>query len=133
MIFAALAQSAPKTSAPAKSTDYADESFVIEQLSDDVVFAQDGTGQHDQLARIRILSEAGVQRFVVLSFSYRNERERLDVVQVRVTKPDGSAVETPESSVQDLAAEVTRQAPTYSDLREKQIPVKALGIGAVLE
>ena len=133
MILAALAQSAPKTSAPAKSIDYADESFVIEQLNDDVVFAQDGTGQHDQLARIRILSEAGVQRFGVLSFSYRNERERLDVVQVRVTKPDGSAVETPESSVQDLAAEVTRQAPTYSDLREKQIPVKALGIGAVLE
>ena len=33
----------------------------------------------------------------------------------------------------DLATQVAAAAPTYSDLRQKQIPVKALGVGDVLE
>lgn len=113
--------------------DFGGESFVIEQLKDEVAFNDDGTGQEDQVARIRIQSEAGVQRFGVLSFSYRNERDRLEIVQIRVHKPDSSIVDTPDSNVQDLPADVTREAPTYSDLHEKQIPVKALGVGDTLE
>jgi len=49
------------------------------------------------------------------------------------TKPDGTIVVTPASNIQDLASEVARTAPTYSDAREKQVPVKALGVGDVLE
>ncbi len=52
---------------------------------------------------------------------------------VRVRKADGSIVETPDSSIRDLATEVAAAAPTYSDLRQKQVPVKALGVGDVLE
>ena len=49
--------------------DYGGESFVIEQLKDEVAFNDDGTGQEDQVARIRIQSEAGVQRFCVMLLS----------------------------------------------------------------
>jgi hypothetical protein len=45
----------------------------------------------------------------------------------------GSVVETPNSSALDVATEVATTAPTYSDLRQKQIPDKALGVGDVLE
>jgi len=40
---------------------------------------------------------------------------------------------TPPENIQDIAAQITREAPFYSDLREKQIAVKGLGIGDVLE
>ena len=52
---------------------------------------------------------------------------------MRVRKPDGSVVETPPENVQDMAAEITRQAPFYSDLHEKHVAVKGLSVGDVLE
>ncbi len=109
------------------------EGYTIERLSYRMSFAADGTAEGEQSARFKILSEAGVQQLGVLKLNYRNDSERLEVVRVRVTKPDGSSVDTPESSIQDLDAEVTRIAPTYSDTREKQIPVRALSAGDVLE
>jgi LysM repeat protein len=57
----------------------------------------------------------------------------IDLVYARVRKADGTVVETPQASVQDVTSAATRQAPTYSDLREAQIPVKALAVGDVLE
>ena len=42
-------------------------------------------------------------------------------------------VVTPENNVQDMPAEVTRSAPMYSDVHEKHVTVKALGVGDVLE
>jgi len=52
---------------------------------------------------------------------------------VRVRKPDGSVVETPPENVQEMAAQVTHQAPFYSDLHEKHVAVKGLSVGDVLE
>lgn len=130
-------QSAPpragSNSDQTKTEDFSSEGFVIEQLINDVVFESDGTGQEERSARIRIQSDAGIQAFGVLSFGYRNAFERLEIIQLQVEKPDGSVVTTPESDVQDGPTEVTRQAPTYSDSREKQVPVKGLGVGDVLE
>jgi len=52
---------------------------------------------------------------------------------VRVVKPDGTIVTTRTANVQDVTADVTREAPMYSDYREKHAPVKGLGAGDVLE
>ena len=52
---------------------------------------------------------------------------------MRARKPDGSVVETPPENVQDMAADITRSAPFYSDLHEKHVAVKGLGIGDLLE
>jgi len=126
---------APQTTGvdAAKQRNQSDESFVIEQLTCEVAFADDGTGQREESARIRIQSEGGIQQFGVLTFPYSNDIERIETIQIQVRKPDGRIVTTPESNIQDLSAQVTREAPTYSDLREKQAPVKSLGIGDVLE
>ncbi len=113
--------------------DYAKEGFVIEQFSKDLIFAGDGTWTCDQSAVVRLQSEAGVRQFGVLDFGYNSDSQKIEIAYVRVRKPDGAIVSTPEDSVQDVSSEVSRTAPMYSDLREKQIPVKALGTGDVLE
>ncbi|MDQ2948431.1 MAG: DUF3857 domain-containing protein, partial [Acidobacteriota bacterium] len=82
---------------------------------------------------MRVLSDAGVREFGVLSFSYNSGTQDLQIEYVRVRKADGSVVTTPESSAQDVSSEISRVAPMYSDSREKQLPVKALGAGDVLE
>lgn len=113
--------------------DYSKESFVIERLTNDASFTADGKGQIERAARIRIQSDAAIQALGVLRFPYRNAFERVEIVYIRVIKPDGSVVPTPDSEVQEVPAEVTRLAPAYSDSREKQVPVKGLSVGDVLE
>jgi tetratricopeptide (TPR) repeat protein/transglutaminase-like putative cysteine protease len=127
---------APPSQASAERTTPADGSgqdLVVEQFTVDVVFNHDGTYRQESSARVRIQSDAALQQLGVLSFPYDNATDRIESIDIRVHKSDGSVVVTPASSVQDLAAEVTRLAPTYSDTREKQVPVKALGVGDVLE
>ena len=118
---------------PNGKPDYAGEAFVVELDSTQIVFENDGTSTRESSARVRIQSGAGVQRFGVLTFSYQNSTESVEIGYVRVRKPDGSEVATPAENVQDMAAEITRQAPFYSDLREKHVAVKGLGAGDVLE
>lgn len=118
---------------PDAKPDYSKEAFVIEQTSTRIVFENDGTGTRESSARIRIQSDAGVQRYGLLTFSYQNSTESVDVDYVRVQKPDGTVVPTPADNTQDMAAQITREAPFYSDLREKHIAVKGLSIGDVLE
>ena len=50
-----------------------------------------------------------------------------------MTKPDGSVVETPASDVLEVTPDISRQAPSYSDLKEKQVAVKGLQVGDILE
>src|SRR5512135_2957984 len=78
-----------------KKPDYSKESFVIEQLADDVVFSSDGTGQEDRMGRVRIQSDSAVQQFGVLTFLYRGAFEQLEIVDVHVKKPDGVVIATP--------------------------------------
>src|ERR1700675_2481446 len=106
---------------PDTKPDYSKEAFVVEQTSARIVFENDGTGRRESSARIRIQSDAGVQRYGLLAFSYQSSTESLDIDYVRVQKPDGTVVPTPAENTQDMAAEITREAPFYSDLREKHV------------
>ena len=107
-------------------------STVIEQLASSVVFSSDGTSQTEERAKIRIQSDADVKQYGVLTIPFLGGSERVEI-SIRVTKPSGTIVETPDSDIQDLPTAVTRAAPTYSDSREKQVPVKGLGVGDLLE
>src|SRR5882762_1903273 len=125
------AQSAPKSAAA--KPDYSQEAFVMEQYLRKVKLENDGTSLREDSARIRIQSDAGVQHYGLLTFSYPSATGSFEIDYVRVRKPDGTVVETPSENIQDMAAEITREAPFYSDLREKHIAVKGLGVGDVLE
>ena len=124
------AQSAPgKVAAP----DDSKEAVVIERLVTKVAFEKDGTGTRETSLSARVLSQSGVQALAVLSFAYVSSNDTVEFDYVRVRKPDGSVVTTPDYNVLDMPAEVTRIAPMYSDLHEKHVTVKALGVGDVLE
>ncbi len=121
------------TKAADAKTDYSKDAFVDEDDVTKLVFESDGTGTREQSARIRIQSDAGVQRYGVLTFPYQQAIESLEIDYVRVRKPDGTVVVTPPDNIQEMPSEITRQAPFYSDLHEKQIAVKGLAPGDVLE
>jgi tetratricopeptide (TPR) repeat protein len=122
----------PSRTADAKP-DYSKEAFVIEQDSTRVDFENDGTNTRELTTRVRIQADAGVQHWGVLTFPYESSTQAVDIDYVRVRKPDNSLVLTPADAIQDMPSEISRQAPLYSDLKEKQMAVKGLGVGDVLE
>jgi len=109
------------------------EAYVIEKLHARLTVEEDGRGTRELLAEIKILADAGVKTFALLSFTYTSANEVIDVDYVRVRKPDGTVVKTPDYNIQDMPGEVTRTAPMYSDIHEKHVAVKGLAVGDVLE
>ncbi len=116
-----------------KAPDYSKESFVIERLVNKAVFENDGTYSKEEAARIKIQSQAALQAFGILNISYASATSTVEIAYVRVIKPDGRVVETPSENILDMPTEITREAPFYSDLKEKQVAVKGLEIGDAIE
>ena len=130
----ASATAAPALPVPAsKPPDFSKEALVFDKLYTRVREEADGTGTRETTARIRILADAGVKQLAVLSFTYTASNQQVDIGYVRVVKPDGTMVVTPGYNVQDLPADVTREAPMYSDIHQKHVAVKGLGVGDTLE
>lgn len=113
--------------------DYSQESYVIEKYSDKVTFESDGTFVRDVEGRVRVQSDAGVQHWGLLQFSYPSSNGNLDIEYVRVRKPDGTVILSPPENFQDMPAATTREAPLYSDVHDKHVAVKGLSAGDVLE
>jgi Domain of Unknown Function with PDB structure (DUF3857) len=80
-----------------------------------------------------VQSQAALQTFGLLALGYNAANEQIEISHVRVHKADGTVVETSAADVQDVTSAVTRLAPVFSDYREKQVPVKGLGVGDVLD
>jgi len=132
----------PNASASAKSAadatlattpDYAQESFVIEQMHSHYRFEADGTGRKETTARIRVQSEAGVQQWGQLLEGYNSASEKVEIPYVRVIKEDGTVIKASDDAVQDLSAPIEREAPVYTDYRQKHVTVPGLRPGEVLE
>jgi len=130
MISTALAQS---PSSSGQKTNNAEEAAVFERILNRVHFENDGTEVSETEAVVRIQSQAGVEAFGQLVFGYSSATEKLEVEYVRVRKPDGQVVVTPESTAQDFAPDVLKEAPMYSDYRQRHISVAALQPGDTLE
>lgn len=129
---ACLAQSSPAP-ATASADFYRNEAIVFEKSETTYRMHADGTGERDIHITARIQSQGAAQQFGVLAFSYASAYETPTIKLVRVHKPDGSVVDTPATDVIDMPADVSRQAPLYSDLKEKHIPVRSLSPGDTLE
>ncbi len=93
-------------------------------------YENDGTGSEQLDARIRIVSESGVQALGQIKIGYSALSDKLDIVYVRVRKPDGTVVTAQQSAIQDLT---TPNAPVYTDYHEKHVSVPSLRPGDVLE
>jgi len=124
-------QGPPK--ADTSKPDYSKEGYVIERWHTRIREENDGTGTSEREVEVTVLSEAGLKAFAVLTFPYTSANETIEFDYVRVRKPDGIVVKTPDYNIQDMPAEVTRSAPLYSDIHEKHVAVKGLSVGDVLE
>ena len=116
-----------------KAADYSQQAFVIEKYVTKIRFENDGTSEREQVTRIRIQTQAGVQAFGELHFPYNSANDKIEIVSVKVTKPNGAVTTAGPDSVQDLTPPVVREAPVYSDLHQKDIVVPGLAAGDVLE
>src|SRR5580692_8906505 len=112
---AAAEKAASSVKVEAKSPGYSQESFVIEQMH----------------SRYRF--EAGGQQWGQLQEGYNSANERVEIPYVRVLKEDGTVVKAGDDAVQDLSAPIEREAPVYTDYRQKHITVPGLRPGEVLE
>ncbi|HWR36139.1 MAG TPA: DUF3857 domain-containing protein [Clostridia bacterium] len=131
------AKEAPTTTvtavAPVPAPDYSREAFVTEELKTYYRFEEDGTGVRTMTARLRVQSEAALAELGQLVFGYSSANERINLGYVRVRKADGSVITAADTAVQDMTSPVAREAPVYTDFREKHITVPALRPGEVLE
>jgi tetratricopeptide (TPR) repeat protein len=112
---------------------FRDEALVVEQMRTVVRFENDGSERREQTARVRVQSDAGVQRLGQLVFGYSSANEQMEMAYVRVRRSDGTVIEATAADVQDLPSPVAREAPVYSDFREKHITVPGLQPGQELE
>jgi hypothetical protein len=79
----------PLSKSSTSQADHSQEAFVIEQFSRKERFETDGTSSGEDTAQVRIQSEAGVQQYGLLSFSYASAtgtleislRDRIDAIQ----------------------------------------------------
>src|ERR1700690_1031681 len=116
-----------------KKIDHAGEAAIFQRIFNRARFENDGTGVEETEAVVLIQSEAGVREFGQLVFGYSSATEKLDVEYVRVRKADGQVIVTPESTAQDFAPDVLKDAPMYTDYRQRHISVAALRPGDTLE
>lgn len=143
VVAAAFGQASPAKAAPAQAPapaqaapgtpDYLQEALVFESNHARLTYQDDGSDVREVATVIKVVSQAGVQGMAVLKFPYTSADETVEFDYVRVRKPDGTVVVTPDYNIQDMPAEVTRDAPMYSDVHEKHVTVKALGVGDTLE
>ena len=120
----------PSTPSAKLPPDYSQEAFVTEHYLESFRFENDGTGREQIDARIKVNSESGVQALGQLKVGYSALSDQLEVVYVRVIKPDGTVITAQESAVQDLTIP---DAPVYTDYHQKHITVPSLRPGDVLE
>jgi tetratricopeptide (TPR) repeat protein/transglutaminase-like putative cysteine protease len=113
--------------------DHSQEAYVVEKLRTSYRFDNDGTGRRELYARVRIQSESGVEQWGQIIMGYNSANERVDIPFVRVLNPDGSEVTASADAVQDLSIPLEKEAPVYTDYRQKHVTVPGIRPGVELE
>jgi hypothetical protein len=130
------AKGSPSAAIPATvpaAPDFSKEGLVLEKVYTRIRMEADGSGIRETTARTHVLADSGVKQMAVLTFTYTASSQQVEIGYVRVFKPDGTVVMTPDYNIQDLPAEVTRSAPMYSDIHQKHVAVKGLAVGDEIE
>ena len=127
------AQKSPAAAPKSVLADHSQEPFVIEQYFTTARFENDGSSDRNLAVRIHVQSDAGVQQLGELIFGYNSANEVMDVHFVRVKKKDGSVITAAADSVKDMTASVARDAPEYTDYKEKHVTVPSLHAGDTIE
>ena len=109
------------------------EPYYIKSASTVASMNADGTGSRVLTFAIAVQSDSALRELSVLTIIFSSRNERADFVYARVVHSDGTTQDTPVADAIEQPAPVTREAPLYSDLETKQLPVKSLRTGDTLE
>lgn len=123
----------PAASPKRTQPDYSNEPFVIEKYALSARYENDGTGETDLEARIRVQNEIGAQQLHELTFNYDSASEKMEIPYLRVRKKDGTVVNAASDAAKGTTASVARDAAAYADYKETRITVPALAAGDELE
>ena len=113
--------------------DYSAEPIVVERYDTVYKMAADGTGSKLTTVVGKVQTEAAAKQLSIVGVAYASNSEHVEFSYVRVRHPNGTVTETPVSDALDMPAPVTQQAPFYSDLKQRQIPVRGLQPGDTIE
>lgn len=104
---------------------------VIEDFSEAWRIEKDGTGLHTLDVRVKIREEAGIALYGHVFVSYIANRQSVELASLVVQKPDGRQVRLDSAGLKDVPPQESGafDAPTFSDMRIKQVTVPALGVG----
>ena len=116
----------PKRKPPA--TDPSEQPAIIEELSTSTRFENDGNSVQTVRQRVKIQNEAGIRLYGIITFSFIAGQE-FSIDTVEVHKKDGSTVKAGTANIQEVTPEISRVAPMYSDLHQKQVTVPGLSVG----
>jgi hypothetical protein len=129
-------QSAKASSHPAGKSavdNLSGQDFVIQESLTSVRLENDGAGERDIQARIRVQNPAGVREFSELVFGYDSARENISVDYLRIRKPDGSVARSRPAAVMDVAPSIVRETTAYADVREMHVTLVGLEPGDTIE
>lgn len=122
-----------KSASVAANVSYAGEAQIVEVSDTSYQYNADGTGIEDFHVKVKAQNEAGARQLSVLTAAYAAANAIAQFEDVRVTHPDGTTTDTPATDAIDMPAQVTQEAPLYSDLKVLQLPVRGLRAGDTLE
>jgi hypothetical protein len=113
--------------------NFSQEPAIYEYVHVAMRYESDGSGTREVRSRIRVQTAAGLTTGGQLVFEYNAVVEQVEIRSVRVLMPDGSVVTAGPDSIQDLSAPVAREAPMYTDARQKHVTVPGVSVGDVVE
>jgi tetratricopeptide (TPR) repeat protein len=121
-------QTTPPAQKKAAAPDPSEQPAIIEEFSTTARFESDGNSTLTARKRIKIQNEAGIRLYGIITFNFIAGQE-FSIDTVEVHKKDGSTVKAGAANIQEVTSEISRVAPMYSDIRQKQVTVPGLSVG----
>lgn len=127
VVLPVLSQTTPPAEKKA-ATDASEQPAIIEELNTSARFENNGNSVQTVRERVKIQNEAGIRLYGIITFNFIAGQDfSIDTVEVR--KKDGSTVKAGPANIQEVTPEISRVAPMYSDLHQKQVTVPGLSVG----
>jgi tetratricopeptide (TPR) repeat protein len=110
------------------ATDSSEQPAIIEELNTSARFEDNGNSVQTVRERVKIQNEAGIRLYGIITFDFIAGQD-FSIDTVEVHKKDGSTIKAGPANIQEVTPEISRVAPMYSDLHQKQVTVPGLSVG----
>jgi len=106
---------------------------VIERWSQTWSFAADGTESYHELRYVRLNNDRAYSEFADPRFHYRAGRDKVELLTARTRRPDGTTLNVPAYSRNEVSPFDTAGWPAFADLRQLVLTMSGIEPGCVVE